>query len=109
MIVAEISKNWCRPKPGEPMQPVTLGDTINTLFENVIEVNRQRGYKLHSFQIHRVMVDFDNLNETIIAVFEYARPRHSHIAGSENPDRCRACGRDIRDEIHLSQDEGRES
>jgi hypothetical protein len=69
-IVAEVSKNWPE-KPGGKFS----GQTINSLFEEVIEHNRRRGYVLHSFQLHRVMTsvppDPPVMNETIVAVFRH--------------------------------------
>jgi len=62
-IVAEVSKNWIN---GVPYDGVPL--TIGQLFEHVINTNYARGYRLASFQLHRVSGD-DWLNETIIAVF----------------------------------------
>lgn len=63
-IVAELSKNW--------IDGVALVDNglLCQLFEQCIEHNRQRGYRLHSFQLHRMMTGERELNETIIAVFE---------------------------------------
>lgn len=62
-IVAEVSKNWdgCR-------SPSHL--LLCQQFEEVIEVNRKRGYRLHSFELSRTMTGKTVLNETIIAVFE---------------------------------------
>ncbi len=70
-IVAEISKNWIdgRPANGDPR-------LLAQIFEQVIEHNRIRGYRLHSFQLHRAITRWREdtsraeLNETIIAVFE---------------------------------------
>jgi hypothetical protein len=64
-IVAEVSKNW---KDGRPFNGSPL--LLSQLFENVINVNNARGYRLHSFQINRIATSPDELNETIIAVFE---------------------------------------
>jgi hypothetical protein len=58
-IVAEISKNW----PGD------IDDLLSMRFEDVLGVNQQRGYRLHSWRLSRVRVG-RTLNETIIAVFE---------------------------------------
>jgi hypothetical protein len=66
-IVAEISKSWIN---GESHTPLLLAQ----YFERAIEVNRERGYRLHSFQLHRFMVSFEQMNETIIAVFEREQP-----------------------------------
>lgn len=85
-IVAEISKNW------DGTVAPTPRALISQLFEAVLVENARRGYELHSFQLHRVMIAPDQLNETIIAVFvlsavvikEYAptargpAPRASH-------------------------------
>jgi len=64
-IVAEVSKNWFN---GVEATPGT--GLLAEQFERVINVNAARGYQLHSFQVHRLMVRPDELNETIIAVFE---------------------------------------
>lgn len=68
-IVAEISKNWIN---GFSASPLLLCQQ----FERAIEHNRLRGYRLHSFQLHQVRITDNELNETIIAVFERtdARP-----------------------------------
>lgn len=63
-IVGEVSKNW---RQGQPLAGPLL---LAQLFEQMIEVNRQRGYRLHSFSLHRYLTAPDELNETIIAVFE---------------------------------------
>ncbi len=68
-IVAEVSKNWS----GEPA-PESSRDILCGRFELLIEVNRKRGYRLHSFSLHRLMVADDQMNETIIAVFEKELP-----------------------------------
>lgn len=69
VIVAEISKTWVN---GEEVS-TELG-TLARRFEYVIEVNRSRGYYLVNFALHRMMTRPDELNETIIAVFEYEEP-----------------------------------
>lgn len=67
-IVAEISKTWVNGNSPTPL--------LCEQFEMVIEHNRTRGYRLHSFQLHRLIVSRysdqsdDQMNETIIAVFE---------------------------------------
>lgn len=61
-IVAEVSKNWNKDSPAS--------DLVCQRFEHVINHNLQRGYRLHSFTLHRLMTEPDCLNETIIAVFE---------------------------------------
>ncbi len=63
-IVAEVSKTYI------DGFPVTDNGPICTLFEQIIDVNLQRGYRLHSFTLHRMMTGPRELNETIIAVFE---------------------------------------
>ncbi len=64
-IVGEISKSWIagRSANGDPT-------ALATLFERLIESVVARGYHLHSWQVHRVMTQLDELNETIIAVFQ---------------------------------------
>jgi len=71
-IVAEISKTWIN---GYEEAPGLLCER----FERVIEVNRLRGYRLHSFNLHQrhiprsgnTSVDSaERFVETIIAVFE---------------------------------------
>lgn len=63
-IVAELSKNWIAGMEVAPTGPLCQQ------FEHVINVNFARGYRLYSFQLHRYAVAADELNETIIAVFE---------------------------------------
>ena len=63
-IVAEVSRNW----KGNNL--LVEGPTLSELFEGVIERNLERGYWLNQFQLHRLMVSADEMNETIIAVFE---------------------------------------
>ncbi len=65
-IVAEVSKNWLRT---DPLVAPSQSDLLSERFEHVIEVNRQRGYELHSFQFNRIYLDPGGMNETIIAVF----------------------------------------
>lgn len=60
-IVAEVSKNWA----GGPQTSPLLANR----FEEVINTNLERGYRLHSFKLDRVFTGHE-LNETIIAVFE---------------------------------------
>lgn len=64
-IVAEISKSWI-----SGVAVNESGPLLATLFETCIETNRQRGYYLHSFQLHRHQASINQMNETIIAVFE---------------------------------------
>ena len=63
-IVAEVSKNW---RDGFEVTPGT--GLLAQQFELVINRNADRGYRLHSFQLHRLMTGPNELNETIIAVF----------------------------------------
>jgi hypothetical protein len=62
-IVAEVSKNWI---DGHSLTPMLIAES----FERVIETNRQRGYRLLTFSLHRLMVGENEMNETIVAVFE---------------------------------------
>ena len=65
-IVAEISKSWI---DGDPCSHGTIG----TLFENVVEANRQRGYTLGSWEFSQVVSTGREgqlcLTEGILAVF----------------------------------------
>lgn len=63
-IVAELAKNWHAEYVVEP------SEFLSQYFERVININRDRGYRLMSWQLHRMMVAPLELNETIIAVFE---------------------------------------
>lgn len=63
-VVAEVSKSWV--DGAHVGTPYLLAE----LFEHVIAVNLQRGYVLHSFDLHRLMTRPNEINETIIAVFE---------------------------------------
>jgi len=65
-IVAEVSCNWRAGELQSTKRPLC------TLFEQAIAVNERRGYRLHSFQLHRLLTGPDEMNETIIAVFEHA-------------------------------------
>jgi len=64
-IVAEVSKNWINGVSA-------TADTrlLSELFELVIAVNADRGYTLLTFALSRTLTGPDELNETIIAVFE---------------------------------------
>jgi hypothetical protein len=64
-IVAEVSKNW---RNGVEVTPGS--GLLAQQFERVMLVNAGRGYRLLQFQLHRTMTGPDELNETIIAVFE---------------------------------------
>lgn len=63
-IVAEVSKNWTDGRE----DPAT--GLIAEQFERVIAHNADRGYRLLTFSLHRLMTGPLTLNETIIAVFE---------------------------------------
>ena len=78
-IVAEVSKNW----PADHRDPGLLCQR----FEEVVNVNLKRGYRLQSFTLHRLMTSPDELNETIIAVFEQMEQPWSDAAfiDGENP------------------------
>ncbi len=83
-IVAEVSKTW---KAGRSLTTLLLSEQ----FELVIEVNRQRGYRLHSFQMHQRYVPIseryaERLVETIIAVFERRDQPESAPAVREDGD-----------------------
>lgn len=73
-IVAEVSMNWLNGEPAALDRFPGL-NTIARRFEHVIAVNLERGYILRSFQLHRLMTGADELNETIVAVFERERRR----------------------------------
>lgn len=64
-IVAEVSKTW-------PEHTSDMPRFVSQDFESIINVNLERGYRLHSWQLHRVMVSPEVMNETIVAVFEAA-------------------------------------
>lgn len=62
-IVAQVSKNW------QNGQEDTEG-LLNREFAEVINAHAKRGYTLHSWQLNRVMTGIDEMNATIVAVFE---------------------------------------
>ena len=64
-IVAEVSKNWIA---GQELTPGS--GLIAEQFERVIAHNYARGYRLLTFSLHRLMTTPEQLNETIVAVFE---------------------------------------
>jgi hypothetical protein len=66
-IVAELSKNWIA-----GLETAPGSGLLAEQFEIVIAHNHARGYRLLQFQLHRLMTGRDELNETIIAVFERA-------------------------------------
>lgn len=62
--VDEVATVWPKPWPVRP------GELLTAKFEDLIEQHRQRGYRLHSWQLHRLVLPEDRLNETIVAVFQ---------------------------------------
>lgn len=67
-IVAELSKNWEAPVPGQSSPPPVL---LAHAFEQLLNINFARGYRLWTWQLHRILHPNGNeLNETIVAVFE---------------------------------------
>lgn len=58
IIVAEVSKTW--PNPNQ--------EPISSLFEKIINTNRDRGYGLQSWLLSQVR-DAESMHETIVAVF----------------------------------------
>jgi hypothetical protein len=95
-IVGEITKNYV------DGQPVGSPQLLSMLFEQMIEHNRLKGYRLHTWQLHRlyrrvhvevpgttsgrVLQEALALEETIIAVFEKA----------DGIDNCPVCGHSLR-------------
>lgn len=79
LLVGEISKTWI---DGRGLKDDT---PISAMFEHILEVNRNRGYWLHSWRFNRMMVGPGALNETIIAVFSRLDPKEHPevIAGLE--------------------------
>lgn len=79
-IVAEISKNYLNGMPAFATPPLSIA------FEEIVNVNAQRGFRLVQFQLHRMMVNATDLNETIIAVFEnVALSQSMAVRAPENP------------------------
>lgn len=66
-IVAEVSCNYC---DGVLLNPAA--GLLSQRFEEVLNVNHARGYRLVDFRVDRVMTGPADLNETLIAVFERA-------------------------------------
>jgi len=60
-IVAEVSKSW---KAGD-----LVSRTLGQQFEDIINVNLSRGYKLSDWKLGQVC-NGDVFTETIIAIFE---------------------------------------
>jgi len=63
-IVGEVSKSWINGLP------VSDGLLLAELFEDMLEHNRRRGYRLLTFTLDRTAIGINQLNETLIAVFE---------------------------------------
>ncbi len=63
-IVAEISKNC---KGGDEAVPGS--GLLSQNFEKCIVANLELGFVLHSWELKRIHVPPDGINETIIAVF----------------------------------------
>jgi hypothetical protein len=63
-IVAEVSKNW--PEEDIPGMRRLLAQR----FEDVINHNHARGYRLDSWRLDRFSPEPGTMNETIIAIFE---------------------------------------
>lgn len=68
-ICAEVSKNY--------IDGLELHDTgpIAAQFEVIVNRNAERGYRLVSFSLHRLLTGPADMNETIIAVFEREDPK----------------------------------
>lgn len=67
-IVAEISKNWPEQHDERGMRRL-----LAERFEDVIDTNHERGYRLVDWKLDRFHWEQDgetHLNETIVAVFE---------------------------------------
>lgn len=64
-IVGEVTCNW---QNGTLVEP-SLG-LMCQRFENLIAVNLDRGYVLHSFNLHQLAEGYSRMHETIVAVFE---------------------------------------
>ena len=62
-IVGEVSCSYINGQPVSSVAPIARS------FEHLVNHNHQRGYRLVSFALHRMMTRPDELNETIIAVF----------------------------------------
>ncbi len=60
-IVAEISKTWTSKTIAENL--------LSQQFEQVINKNHERGYKLKDWKLSQVITD-GSFTETIIAIFE---------------------------------------
>lgn len=60
-IVAEISKSWT--------DPTSIKEILSQKFEQVINVNYNRGYKITDWKISSIIHE-GVLTETIIAIFE---------------------------------------
>lgn len=73
-IVVEVSKNWKRGLEGTP---------ISMMFADALNDNAARGYHLVEFKLDRLVMSPDEINETILAVFEHES--HVVIDRSMNP------------------------
>ncbi len=60
-IVAEITKNWTQDTP--------VADLLSQRFEEVININEERGYRLSDWRITSTSNE-GLFTETIIAIFE---------------------------------------
>ena len=67
-IVAEVSKNY--PGTGFVYSALPVAETLAGRFEQVINFNLDRGYRLHSWRFSQINTSDGSLNETIVAVFE---------------------------------------
>ena len=88
-IVAEISKNWPEPAmeeafwgahPDAERAPNGMRRLLSERFEEVIERNWSRGYRLQSWKYSRLISAHphhgsEHYNETIVAVFERIEAR----------------------------------
>ena len=63
-IVGEVSCSYVNGLPISDVAPIARS------FERLVNHNHQRGYRLVTFSLHRMMTRPDELNETIMAVFE---------------------------------------
>lgn len=72
-IVAEVSKNW-----RNGVEALSGSGPLSEQFEQVVNFNISRGYRLLSFHVNRMMVSPDEMNETLIAVFVKAKRARNH-------------------------------
>jgi hypothetical protein len=64
-LVGEVTKTW---DDGEEPD-LTL---VSEMFQQLINDQLGNGYRLHSWQLSRVMNGIQSINETIVAVFQKA-------------------------------------